>query len=144
MWRHLNIFRAGAMDQPAYAFSVFRTHCETANLATLDGLTVLELGPGDSLLTALYARSMGATRTWLIDVGQLASKDITLFAQAEQRLSELNLPVPGVGTTPSMEAALERLNSTYLTEGLKSLETVPDGQVDFLFSQAVLEHIGRA
>ena len=36
------------------------------------------------------------------------------------------------------------MNGTYLTEGLKSLETVPDGQVDFLFSQAVLEHIRLA
>jgi len=105
---------------------------------------VLELGPGNGLLTALYARSFGATRTWLIDAGPLASTDVRLFAKAERLLSTLNLPVPDVGRAPSIEIALGQLNTTYLTEGLTSLQTVPDEAVDYMFSNAVLEHIRLA
>jgi SAM-dependent methyltransferase len=143
-WRRLNLFVAGPMDRPKYAFDVFKQHYEVAGFSTVPGRTVLELGPGDSLLTALYARSFGASRTWLIDVAPLASRNSTLFAQAEQMLTQLDLPVPGVGRMPSVSAVLQSLNATYLTEGLASLKTVPDGAVDLIFSQAVLEHVRLA
>jgi hypothetical protein len=98
-WRRLNLFVAGPMDRPKYAFDVFKQHYEAAGFSTLRGRTVLELGPGDSLLTALYARSFGASRIWLIDVGPLASQDPALFTQAEQMLTQFDLPVPGIGRT---------------------------------------------
>jgi SAM-dependent methyltransferase len=140
-WQKLNIFRAGTMDTPEFAFSIFKKHYEESGLTTLKDRAVLELGPGNGLLTALYARSFGAARTWLIDAGPLASIDVRLFAEAERTLSALNLPVPGVGRATSMEIALGQLNATYLTEGLASLQTVPDETIDFMFSNAVLEHV---
>jgi len=132
------------MDTPAEAFSIFKKHYGATGLTTLCGRTVLELGPGNSALSSLFAASFGATRIWLVDTEPLASKDVTLFGQAEHILSELNLPVPGAGTAPSIDAALKLLNAIYLTEGLTSLQTIPDGEVDFLFSNAVLEHIRLA
>jgi len=132
------------MDSPEYAFGVFKKHREAAGFSTLRHRSVLELGPGDSFLSALYARSFGAARTWLVDVGRLASDDITVFAEAEKMLLALGLPVPGVASTPSVSAAIERLGAVYLTEGLASLRTIPDEAVDFLFSQAVLEHVRLA
>lgn len=143
-WQRLNVFRAGQMDSPTYAFEVFRKHYEASGFATLRDRTVVELGPGNSLLTGLYAQSFGAVRTWLIDAERLASQDPCVFAQAEQMLSEFNLSIPGVANAPSVAVALERLNAIYLTEGLGSLKTIPDGAVDLLFSQAVLEHVRLA
>jgi len=143
-WQRLNLFRAGAMDTPAYAFGVFKKHYAASGLTTLRDCTVVEVGPGNSLLTGLYARSFGASCTWLIDVDRLASQDVNVFAQAEKLLSELNIPVPGVGKEYSIDAALERLNAIYLTEGLTSLKRVPDAEIDLLFSQAVLEHVRLA
>jgi SAM-dependent methyltransferase len=140
-WQKLNLFRAGTMDSPEFAFSIFKNHYEESGLTTLKDCAVLELGPGNGLLTALYARSFGATRTWLIDAGQLASIDVRLFVEGERVLSTLNLPVPQVGRASSMEIALEQLNATYLTGGLASLQTVPDETIDFMFSNAVLEHV---
>jgi SAM-dependent methyltransferase len=140
-WQKLNIFRAGTMDSPESAFDIFKGHLEESRLTTLKGCIVLELGPGNGLLTALYARSFGAERTWLIDAGRLASPDVALFAKAEQLLLKCGLPVPGVGRTCSMDIALGQLNTTYLTEGLASLQTVPDETIDFMFSNAVLEHV---
>jgi SAM-dependent methyltransferase len=140
-WQKLNIFRAGTMDSPEFAFSIFKKHYEGSGLTTLKDCAVLELGPGNGLLTALYARSFGATRTWLIDAGTLASIDVRLFVEAERVLSTFNLPVPHIGRAPSLEIALGQLNTTYLTEGLASLQTVRDETIDFMFSNAVLEHV---
>jgi SAM-dependent methyltransferase len=140
----LKFIRGRPDGQAEVCFDVFKQHYEAAGFSTLRDRTVLELGPGDSLLTALYARSLGASRTWLIDLAPLASQDPALFAQAEQMLTQFDLPVPGIGRTPSVSAALESLNATYLTEGLASLKTIPDGAVDLIFSQAVLEHIRLA
>jgi len=143
-WQRLNLFKAGVMDDPAAAFRLFSTHLEGAGMSALTGKTVLELGPGNSALTALFARSLGAVRTWLVDAENLASQDLALFSRAEEILAELGLPVPGVGTAHSVSAALRQLEAEYLTSGLTSLQCLPDNHIDFMFSNAVLEHIRLA
>jgi len=143
-WQRLHVFRAGTMDSPSEAFKIFNQHFSGSGLNTLRGRTVVELGPGNSALTGLFARALGATRSWLVDAEELASEDTALFARAEQMLLELNIPVPGIGTNLSMEEALRRLNCAYLTAGLASLQEIPDAAVDFLFSNAVLEHVRLA
>ncbi|HEY6252378.1 MAG TPA: class I SAM-dependent methyltransferase [Candidatus Angelobacter sp.] len=140
-WQHLNVFRAGNMDAPAEAFAIFRKHFEATGLTGLSGCTVLELGPGNSAITALFAKSFGAVRTWLIDSEQLASQNTALFQQTTQMLSKLGLPAPEIDPSRSVGEVLERLSGTYLTNGLESLKSVPDESVDFLFSNAVLEHV---
>jgi SAM-dependent methyltransferase len=143
-WQRLNVFRAGAMDTPSFALDVFKKHYEASGFTSLRDRTVVEVGPGNSLLTGLYARSFGAARTWLIDAEELASQDIGIFSQAEKLLSELSLPFPGIVKASSIRCALDQLNAVYLTQGLSSLQKIPNGEVDLLFSQAVLEHIRRA
>lgn len=143
-WQSLNIFKAGIMDDPVSAYGLFKQHLEGAKLSDLAGRRVLELGPGNSALTALFARSFGADGTWLVDAEDLASQDAALFAEAENMLASFGLPVPGVSTAPSVNAALKHLHAEYMTSGLASLQRIPDGQVDFLFSNAVLEHIRLA
>lgn len=143
-WQDLNLFRAGGMDHPEYALNTFKKHLDAIGSPDLHERTVLELGPGNSLLTALIARSLGAARTLLVDSELLATPDISVFAQAEGMLAKLGLPVPGVSDTSSMQVVLKRLNADYLTDGLKSLQAIPDGAIDFLFSNAVLEHVRLA
>ena len=63
VWQRLGLFRHGRMDQSAYAMEVLNHHLEQAGLAgDLAGKTVLELGPGDSIATAV---AMGE-RPWTI------------------------------------------------------------------------------
>lgn len=143
-WQGLNLFRAGTMDSPEEAFAIFKAHFDAAGLSCLDGRTVLELGPGNSALTALFAASLGATRTWLVDAQELASQDIALFRQTEYMLAELGFSSPGLNEISAVNELMARLNAVYLTGGLESLKTIPDGAVDFLFSNAVLEHIRLA
>jgi SAM-dependent methyltransferase len=109
-WQKLQLFRAGGMDNDEYARSIFYTHFDATGFSDLNNLTVLEIGPGNGLLTGKYANELGAAKTWLIDSEPIADVE----------------PFP---------------NTVYLTEGLNSFREVPDASVDFLFSNAVLEHI---
>lgn len=143
-WQYINLFRAGAMDVPAQAYSIFKKHFDATGFTSLHDRTVLELGPGNSALTALFARSWGASQTWLVDAEELSTSETALFGRAEQLLAEIGLPVPGVGNLPSAGDVLTSLNAVYLTKGLESLSYIPDARVDFLFSNAVLEHVRLA
>src|SRR5271167_431001 len=78
-WRGLNLFRAGQMDDPESAFGLFQMHAGAAGFLGRTGYTVLELGPGDSLLTALFANAAGAQGSILVDQTRLASRGLELF-----------------------------------------------------------------
>jgi SAM-dependent methyltransferase len=144
VWRSLNMFRAGGMDDPETAFRVYHMHCEAAGFADRRGYTVLELGPGDSMLTALYARSAGAAQSILVDQSTLAAARMDLFNAAEQMLSRKGVPVPcGVAAAGSVTDALTLLNCRYMVDGLSSLRALPSNSVDFIFSNAVIEHVRK-
>lgn len=54
IWQKLGIFRHGFMDQSFYVKNVFDQHINQAGLTNfLNGKTILELGPGDSIASAL-------------------------------------------------------------------------------------------
>jgi SAM-dependent methyltransferase len=143
-WQDMNLFRAGPMDRPQYALDIFKKHHHAAGGIDLRGRTVLEIGPGNSLLMALFARSFGAARTLLVDSEVLTTPSLEVFVRAEQMLSELGLAVPGVSAERSLDGVLRKLNAVYLTDGLASMRTIADGTVDFVFSNAVLEHVRLA
>jgi hypothetical protein len=77
IWKQLQIFEHGDMNQPGRALDTFLEHARTAGVLDTeshlprikvkgDNFNVLELGPGDSLFTAVITHSLGASRTWLV------------------------------------------------------------------------------
>ncbi len=141
-WQRLGLFRHGAMDEPAYADGIFHAHWKRARQPELHGATVLELGPGDSIATAVLAAANGA-RAVLVDSGAYASHDLSVYRVLAGRLSARGLPAPDLASAQSLVEVLERCGATYLTDGLSSLRDIPAGSIDLVFSQAVLEHIRR-
>lgn len=142
LWQRLKLFRHGAMDDVDYALGCFRRH--HANLPpeiAAGGFSALELGPGDSLVSALIVAGHGGTQSWLVDVGPFAQTDPALYADMAVQLGGAGLAVPDVADAGDIDAVLSACNSRYLTRGLASLREIPDGAVDFVWSQAVLEHI---
>jgi len=137
------MFRAGGMDDPETALAVYRMHAEAAGFALRKDYTVLELGPGDSMLTALFARSAAAARSILVDQSRLATGKLDLFGAAEAMLARKGLAVPGVAGAGTMQDVLARLNCSYLVDGMDSLRSLPDASVDFVFSNAVIEHVRK-
>lgn len=141
-WIKLKVFRHGHMNDPAYASRVLRHHLDQAfgaGAGAPQGLC-LEIGPGDSLFTALSAAAAGFGGSLLVDAGRWAERDFENFRTAAH-FEGLN--PERISGWESIDAALDDLNARYLTNGLADMRSLPDNSVDFVFSQAVLEHIRK-
>jgi SAM-dependent methyltransferase len=142
-WRRLDLFRHGAMDSEDYARSVFARHHRAAMKA--GGLPAefvsLEIGPGDSLAGAFIARAAGASRAIAIDGGRFAVEDVALYERLVRSLGCENRFAMRRAMT--FDEFLAANGISYLTQGLRSFAAIPDGAVDFIWSQATLEHIPR-
>jgi SAM-dependent methyltransferase len=143
-WQGLGLFVHGRMDRPEYALQVVQSHLQRLGWQDLRGKTVLELGPGDGLSTAVIARALGAERAILLDAGAFAVPKPELYVALAAYLRASGLPAPELADCDSLGAVLERCHATYLTAGLRDLAALPAASVDMVFSQAVLEHIGAA
>ncbi|HEX5635068.1 MAG TPA: hypothetical protein VFX50_17615 [Gemmatimonadales bacterium] len=145
LWRRVNLFKHGAMTDVAYARAVFERHLAVLPAPFRPGFTALELGPGDSLFSAVLARLAGAARTYLVDAGAFATDDVALYRDAACALVR-DLPSPPISPTrwTSIGAMLEDCGGSYGTDGLASLRAVPEGSVHLSWSHAVLEHVRHA
>lgn len=152
-WKKLGVFEHGLMDQPQACFETFRTHLVSAGLQQVihdrqqlsseADFVVLELGPGDSLYTALIARAFGASRSILLDSGDFASRDLEGYRAMVRFLRDQGYSLPSMDEGLSMEEIMARCSATYMTHGVASLCELPSSSVDFIFSNAVLEHVRK-
>jgi len=143
-WRRLSVFQHGYMQQPEYAYSVFRKHYDRCSLAERHGFVAMELGPGDSLFSALIARAFGAASIYLVDVDKFAVEDVQPYRVLRDFLLGIGVDCPDISNCKTVEQILQVSDAQYLTSGASSLRTIPGQSVDFIWSQAVLEHIRRA
>jgi SAM-dependent methyltransferase len=144
LWEKIGLFKQGLMERPDYALRTFRWHFDEACVSGRGGGFVgLELGPGDSLASALIARTLGASRTFLVDVESCASTNLAVYHRMETHLREQGLNPPNLDQCRTIEDVAEACSAEYLTEGLASLRKVPSASVDFVWSHAVLPYVRR-
>lgn len=154
MWKRLRLFEHGDMNQPQRAFDTMIEHARSAGVIDSDSVlprlagngrdfSVLELGPGDSLFTAVIAKALGASRTWLADAGPFATKDMKAFDGIFNFLHQKGFALPFANDPKTLDDVLRECNGEYLTEGVQSLAQLPAASIDFCFSNAVLEHIPK-
>ena len=137
----LGAFNHGPMLAPSYATMVFDTHLQRAlGKTSANGIVCLELGPGESVGSALVARARGAERTWLVDVGPFASMELNDYGALRAALA----PELDTAGAASVVDLLGMCHADYVTAGLSSLRAIPSESVDFVWSQAVLEHVRKA
>lgn len=147
MWNRLGVFRHGQMQDYAYALQVFSGHLAWAGLSDKRknvGKVAMELGPGESLFSALLAKAHAFKGSLLLDVGTFALPNIEVYQAFAHWLADKGLSCPDLDDCASIQDMLSRLGSEFLDGGLSSLRSLPDESVDFVFSQAVLEHIRRS
>jgi SAM-dependent methyltransferase len=145
LWKKLKLFQHGDMCKPDYAYSVFIKHFENSKFhRKSSGFVSMELGPGDSLYSALIAYCFGAKKSYLIDTGQYAIDDPTSYMKMVDYLVAKGFTVPNIDGVSILKNVLDVYNAKYETDGLASLKCIADNSVDFIWSQAVLEHIRRA
>jgi SAM-dependent methyltransferase len=140
------IFKHGYMQDYTYALKVFSGHLTTAGLLDKEknsNKKAMEIGPGESLFTALLAKSFGFEGSLLLDVGDFALPGMETYKGFARWLSMEGLPCPSLDECDSPDTMLRILDSQYITHGLSSLKVLPSESVDFVFSQAVLEHIRK-
>jgi SAM-dependent methyltransferase len=144
-WQRLELFQHGKMEQPEYAWQVFQSHIQAAGARLCEPeYTILELGPGDTLSSALVATACGAASTLLVDVGPFARNDLKPYREMAEFLQGRGLTIPDISNSETLDQVLDACNAQYLTKGLQSLRSIADNSVDFVWSQAVLEHVRRA
>jgi SAM-dependent methyltransferase len=141
-WRRVNLFKLGNMEMPDFAFDSFYRHYRRVDFPRKGkGFSALELGPGDSLFSAMIAWSHGATSCCIVDSGRFARDDLVHYRVMAQNLLDRGLSVPDLSRADSLEKLLTACGANYLTEGIRSLRQIPDSSIDFLWSNAVLEHV---
>ena len=144
LWKRLHVFECGDMEEPSYAHGVFRKHFDAVQLQGIPkGFTGLELGPGDSLLSAMVAHSYGASSYYLVDAGAFAQADVNRYRAMAGFLVAQGLPTIEVDNGMSQEAILAACHAIYGASGLSSLRAIPDASVNFVWSHTVLQHIKR-
>ena len=145
LWKRIDLFRHGRMEDPQYAYNVFKTHFDRVDFAKKKrGFVALELGPGDSLSSGIIAKAFGASKTYLVDVGAFAQNDLQSYNAIFSLLKKKRqLTSPSFFKMTSIEDMLSVFGIHYETNGIESLRQIPDQSVDFIWSQAVLEHIKR-
>jgi len=143
-WRRIGIFRHGHMRSGDYAIAVFERALERAGLDDVRGLRVMELGPGDSLFSAVLANAAGAASSVHVDVGRFVDTDIGHYRRFAALLRERGYQPSELGCVTSTDELLARCRARYLTDGLASLRGIPSGSVDFTWSQSMIEHVRAA
>jgi Methyltransferase domain len=144
-WHRFGLFVPGFMRDPDYAITVFETHWRRARCPG-PGFTYLELGPGESLATAVVAWAYGADGGAMVDAGDFAVRDFALYLPLIERLAQKEC-VRDIGiltALSSVESLLDVVNATVRTDGLAGLKALPSDSFDLIFSQAVLEHVPLA
>jgi len=136
-WSKINLFRHGQMDNSRYAFDVFTNHIQQNN-RSISGMTILEIGPGDSLSSGVIAFYYGA-KSILINPIKLIFDPIKNFNNLKIFLEKKEFEIKD--SPKDLEDLCETHNIDYFFEGLKSLKEIPSNSVDIIFSNAVLEHI---
>ena len=140
--KKFGIFKHGEMDNVNYLLRVFDGHLTRAGLSyeKLKNKRILEIGPGNSIGTALVSASCFA-ESYLIDNGNFACKSIGFYKELKDELLKRGLRPPDITEIKDISSLLEKCNSKYFVYGLNSFKEIPNNSIDFIFSQAVLEHI---
>jgi len=144
LWKAMGIYRHGRMDSADYPIKIFNLHTTRAfSLGFPNDAVILELGPGDSVASALLGFSKGARQVYLVDVGNFARSDVAFYQALALDMKNKGLAVPDLGTAKSIDDVLKACNARYLTQGIASLRAISSGSIDFMWSHSVLEHVRR-
>jgi hypothetical protein len=144
-WTKLGVFRHGSMDSAEYALRIFDLHQKRAYPNGLPkGARIAEIGPGDSIASALIATHHGVRCTLLIDAGDFARTDLRFYKELAEKLQRRGMHIVDISRVRSFPELLEACSARYLTDGLRSLAALETHSLDYVWSHSVLEHVRKA
>jgi len=140
-WKKINLFVHGHMNSPDYAFNVFNHHYSKVKNDLSNNFVLCEVGPGDSLYSGFIGKCFGSSKAILVDDGTYATKEIKHYENLQKYLINNHQIGNQIDLTGDFDSLLNKNNIEYLSNGLESLKKLKTNSIDFLFSNAVLEHI---
>lgn len=105
--------------------------------------TLLEIGPGGMVVRAPVLAGLGLRRVWFADPADSGPAGPAPYRSAAELARSQGLPAPDLAGCRDRGAALARCGATLLIGGPSALATIPDGAIDLVVSEAVLEHVRR-
>ncbi len=132
------------MNDSQYALNTFLFHFKSSPFSTASSekpFVTLELGPGDSIFTGLITWAFGGRKTYLVDSGRFAVEKMEPYQNMAHFLRQKGYNIPDIKRVKNIDEIRKICNIAYLTDGLRSLRQIPSHSVDFIFSNAVLEHV---
>lgn len=117
-----------------------------AGIDDLEGKVVCELGVGEYFSHALLEYQMGAEHEYMLEIEDYAGLDSNAFFKEPYLLSdkfEKKRVLPRPEGNEAWREYLEKINATYMVNGLDGYKEIPDDSVDYCFSDAVFEHIRK-
>jgi SAM-dependent methyltransferase len=142
-WRRIGVFRHGRLaddvERRGANFLQHLAHYRSITDAPLRH--IVEIGPGDSVAGALWAKAHGVEQSWLIDVGRYAVDEPAHYRAAIECIARQGLTPPVLAPPGGVGSVLAATGALYRTDGVTAFAEIPDEAIDFVFSQAVLEHI---
>ncbi len=145
IWKNLNIFRHGQMENFEYSRKIFEGHfIDMTKVNKIDNPVIMEIGPGDSLFSMVYSRRYSKEKFYFLDVNDFASKDLNLYFKLQKSLEKENPELKHlVKPFKDFDDLLCFYNTEYLTSGLESLKKIEDESINYIFSHSVMEHIRK-
>jgi|TARA_B100001971_G_scaffold214786_1_gene254330 SAM-dependent methyltransferase len=137
------MFKHGGMLNHSYVFDIFTKHIRNAGCKPdwFKNRVLLELGPGDSLFSSILAKAYGASGSFMVDTGSYANTDLKNYIQMVKFIRKKGMTFPIKENIKSVDDMLDLINAKYYTSGLESLRKIEKQSIDFIWSEAVLEHI---
>ncbi len=144
-WKLLGLFKHGKMDSFEYAIKIFNLHFRKAYPKNIPkSLTIVELGPGDSIASGIIGYSIGVKKTYLIDIDNYATKDLNFYKNLARNLKSKGLNAPNLEEASCFQDILKITNTVYMADGLQSLKKIKSNSIDYIWSHSVLEHIRKS
>ena len=143
VYSKLLILKHGDMNDSSHAINVFNEHLSLLDITScnIEGNTILELGPGDSLSTGVIAGALGAKRTFLIDAGDFASKNINLYNDLLEDLYKRKI-ISKKYCFNSFKDLINQFNIVYLTSSIETnFSKIQESEIDITISHVCLEHV---
>jgi SAM-dependent methyltransferase len=105
--------------------------------------SMLEVGPGLMVLRAPLLAGLGAERIWFVDPADSAPREAGPYLAAAATGRAHGVMAPDLSGCVDRAAILARSQARLLIGGPSALAAIPDGSVDLVVSEAVLEHVRR-
>jgi len=104
---------------------------------------VLEIGPGRMVTRAAAYAALGCGPVWFSDVEDDAPTDPAAYARVASLARARGLPAPNLDHARTRADALAACDAHYLVGGTDILAAIPNGSVELIVSDVVIEHVRR-